>query len=259
MQKPRVILLHGLARTALSMRSLSKALETEGFEPINLDYPSRKHTIEDLARQLVKTVRHEVPEEWPVHLVSHSLGGLVGRVLISLLPGQNWRNAVFLAPPHQGSMMARKMANHPVTRPFFRWYYGPAGRQVAQEMPELPLPSCPFGIIAGTKARSFFNPTSWLSRHLIDDKSDGTVVVQETFLENMGDFAEVYVDHTTIMNQPLIHRMVLHFLQHSAFPGEKPTTEPQENPTTDEYKTANMEEGYVIRPVFIKNENKSTY
>lgn len=207
------------------MRRLSKTLATEGFEPLNLDYPSRKHTIEELARQLVKRVQIEVPEEQPLHLVSHSLGGLVGRVLISLLPTQNWQNAVFLAPPHQGSVIARTMANHPVTRPFFRWYYGPAGRQVAQEMPELPLPTCPFGVIAGTKARSIFNPTSWLSRHVFREKSDGTVIVEETFLENMGDFVEVYADHTTIMNQPTIHQMVLHFFRHSSFPVRTEHTE----------------------------------
>ena len=44
-----VVLLHGLARTAASMARLEEALTDAGFAVANIDYPSRKHAIEQLA------------------------------------------------------------------------------------------------------------------------------------------------------------------------------------------------------------------
>ena len=41
-----VILLHGLARNASSMHKLEKALVEQGYEVVNVDYPSTKHDIE---------------------------------------------------------------------------------------------------------------------------------------------------------------------------------------------------------------------
>lgn len=218
MLQPTVIVLHGLARTARSMRRLATAMEEGGLRPLNLDYPSRKHTIQELAQQLVPFIENEVDSEVPLHLVSHSMGGLVGRVLMSLLPNHNWQNAVFIAPPHNGSHLARRLSNHPATQPFFHWFYGPAGKQVAQEKPELPLPPCPFGVVAGTKARALANPISWFSHTVLEQPSDGTVYVEETHLEMMVDFVEIPANHTTIMNQSDVHAMVLHFFEHGAFP-----------------------------------------
>lgn len=44
-----VVLLHGLARTSLSMSRMQQALVDEDFLVANVDYPSRDHSIEDLA------------------------------------------------------------------------------------------------------------------------------------------------------------------------------------------------------------------
>ena len=44
-----VILLHGLGRTSRSLSKMADALEAAGFRPVNLDYPSRKKTIQELA------------------------------------------------------------------------------------------------------------------------------------------------------------------------------------------------------------------
>ncbi len=216
--QPRVILLHGLARTAFSLRRLAKAVEKDGYLVMNLNYPSRRYNIQELASQLLPTIQDRVTLQTPLHLVSHSMGGLVGRELMHLLPDYNWKNAVFLAPPHGGSHLARTLSAHPTTRNFFQWFYGPAGQQVALEDPDFPLPPCPYGVIAGTQSRSLINPVSWFSHLILDDRSDGTVRVEETHLDRMIDFAEVYVNHTTIMNHPSVHRLVQYFFKYNAFP-----------------------------------------
>lgn len=217
--RPHVIILHGLARSAFSMRRLANALQKADFVPLNYTYPSRKFTLQELADQLLDRIQEQVTPETPLHFVSHSMGGLVGRELMTTMQTHNWQNAVFLAPPHQGSKIARTLSSHPATQTFFTWFYGPAGLQIA-EGPELPLPPCPFGVIAGTQSRSLLNPTSWLSRRLFqdDERSDGTVRVEETQLDNMIDFAEVATNHTTIMNHPRVHDLTVHFFRHSHFP-----------------------------------------
>ena len=217
LDRPHVILLHGLARNAFSMRSLARAMSRSGYTPLNLDYPSRKHKIQDLAFRLIPQVRAQVSPDTPLYLVTHSMGGLVGRQLMHLLHEYRWEGAVFLAPPHGGSHLARTLSVHPTTRHFFRWFYGPAGREVAQETLELPLPHCPYGVIAGTQARSWSNPISWFSHLFLKAKSDGTVLVDETHLERMFDYVEVDVNHTTIMNHADVQRLVQHFFQHHSF------------------------------------------
>jgi hypothetical protein len=49
-----VILLHGLGRTSRSLNKMADALQAAGFRPVNLDYPSRKKTIQELALETIE-------------------------------------------------------------------------------------------------------------------------------------------------------------------------------------------------------------
>ena len=44
------MLLHGLARSSLSMELMQESLEASGFRVANIDYPSRDYPIEELAQ-----------------------------------------------------------------------------------------------------------------------------------------------------------------------------------------------------------------
>jgi triacylglycerol lipase len=48
-----VILLHGLGRTSRSLNKMADALQAAGFRAVNLDYPSRKKTIQELAPETI--------------------------------------------------------------------------------------------------------------------------------------------------------------------------------------------------------------
>ena len=48
-----VVLLHGLARSAKSMRRMASSLESTGYAVCNIDYPSTEHAIEVLAKDHV--------------------------------------------------------------------------------------------------------------------------------------------------------------------------------------------------------------
>ncbi|MDA7935512.1 hypothetical protein N9B40_02310, partial [Akkermansiaceae bacterium] len=47
--KETVVLLHGLARSAKSMEKMEQALAKEGYQVLNLNYPSRKQSIHELS------------------------------------------------------------------------------------------------------------------------------------------------------------------------------------------------------------------
>lgn len=213
MSPPVVVLLHGLARAAGSMAAMGRALAQAGFDPVAIDYPSRHHTIADLAHDVADRIDRARPGR-PLLAVTHSLGGIVLRHLHD--PRLAWTRAVLLAPPNQGSQTAASMAH----RALFRWFYGPAGQELAASPTAWPPPPAPFAVIAGTRRRAVVNPTSWVSGRVFDAAADhdGTVAVAETRLDGMADFAAVPATHTTIMNDPHVHALTIAFLRDGRFP-----------------------------------------
>ena len=210
--RPTVVLLHGLARTAASMRKLESALQAAGYPTWNGGYPSRQADLPALAADVIARVRTEVGLG-PVAGVTHSFGGILARHIGDRLP---WTRLVMLAPPNGGSHVAQRIKGWPI----YRWFYGPAG-QVVADGTSWPPPPAPTGIIAGTRGATLDNPPSWFIKGLgllpPDEPSDGTVTVSEARGTPHLDFATVNSGHTLIMNHPETLRQVLHFLEHGAF------------------------------------------
>jgi hypothetical protein len=117
-----------------------------------------------------------------------------------------------LAPPNRGSRLAAGM----VRNPLFRWFYGPAGTELA-DASCWPSPPGPFDVIAGTRSRALTNVTSWTigRRFPPGVPNDGTVAVEETKLEGMSHFVEVDATHTWIMNAPRVRDLVIGYLRQS--------------------------------------------
>jgi len=206
MTTPLVVLLHGLARGRGSMAKLDHALRDAGFETWSHTYPSRKHSIVYLANAIADTLAATAGDR-PLCAVTHSLGGIVVRHLHD--PRLRWERIVMLAPPNRGSQLAAGLVGNPL----FRWFYGPAGTELA-DASTWPPPPAPFAVIAGTRSLAIGNPTSWTvgRRFPPNTPNDGTVAVDETKLDGMAAFVEVDATHTFIMNAPEVHRLVLAYL-----------------------------------------------
>lgn len=212
--RPTVVVLHGLARTAVSVAGLRRHLERAGFATWAPSYPSRRATIAELADELTLRIRDELDGD--LAAVTHSLGGLLVRHMARGLP---WRGVVMLAPPNRGSRLALAFRDHPL----YRWFYGPAGGEIA-EPPEpdgWPAPPRPFAVIAGTRGDSPANPARWLRKARAalppEVPSDGTVAVEETRLDGMADFATVDATHTWIVNHREARKLVVRFLDKGRF------------------------------------------
>ncbi len=210
--KPLVVLLHGLARGHGSMARLGTYLRAHGFETCGRTYPSRRHSISYLAGEIADWISEHAGDR-PVHAVTHSMGGVIVRHLHD--PRIHWERIVMLAPPNRGSQLAAGLMRNPV----FRWYYGPAGAELANGG-QWPDPPAPFGVIAGTRSRALSNVTSWTvgRRFSPETRNDGTVAVDETKLDGMSAFAEVDATHTWIMNDVRVQGLVVSYLRDGRFP-----------------------------------------
>ena len=140
-----VVLLHGLMRSSMSMNKMQRKLEDAGFVTVNVDYPSRDHTIEELADIAVPdglTACREFADIERIHFVTHSLGGILVRQYLSNHTIDELGRVVMLGPPNQGSAAADEMLGVPG----YDWINGPAGRQrrhfFQQPRPRPGAPEC---------------------------------------------------------------------------------------------------------------------
>jgi|GEM_PF-320242 len=180
-----VVLVHGLGRSAHSLDKMAEELRVQGFEAIQFNYASTQGSIKDHAVALnrmlsgLKGVR-------TVSFITHSLGGPVVRQALALQkPEFNVGRVVMLAPPNQGSDVARTLSDYALVR----LALGPALTDLASPaMQELAPLASPFAVVAGR-----VGPRG---------QGDGLVSIEETKLKNMSKHFVVPVAHTFIMDDP---------------------------------------------------------
>ncbi|HEX9190716.1 MAG TPA: alpha/beta hydrolase [Candidatus Deferrimicrobiaceae bacterium] len=128
-----VVLVHGLWMTGREMRVLGGRLGQAGFRPVYFRYRSWRGGIAKAARELRDVV--EAAEGTRVHLVGHSLGGVViARMLEEEDPARPGRVAM-LGSPMAGSALGRKLARYGAGR----WLMGTVAREgVAERTPRWP-------------------------------------------------------------------------------------------------------------------------
>lgn len=214
-----VILLHGLGRTSLSMMPMARALEDAGYRTANIDYPSRFHPVEVLAPAALGRGFEQCERSGaaPVHVVTHSMGGILVRHYLALHEPPALGRVVMLGPPNQGSAVADRLMDQAI----YREVNGPAGQQLGTGpggiAARLGPVAFPLGVLAGNE-RTVVD--QWLSEGIAED-SDGKVTVDETRVEGMADFRVLAANHTFIASDPQAIAQVLHFLREGRFAPEK--------------------------------------
>lgn len=204
----QVILLHGLWMRGFALLMLHRRLMEAGFRVHRFDYMSVATTQERILGRLQARM-HELAEDGhTVHLVGHSLGGLLAlrtcAEIAQLPPGR----VVCLGSPLKGSAAARRFAGMGkggevllghnrvlLERGFERWS-GPRDVGVVAGRMSLGL-----GAVIGQ----------------FDGDNDGCVTVDETRLPGIADHCVVETNHTGLLFVPEAARQVTQFLQNGHF------------------------------------------
>ncbi len=213
----RVVLIHGLGRTSCSMFRVSRYLTRHNFATRRFGYSSRRQTIQEAARKLNDFLNdwyQESPEEGKLHLVTHSMGGILARYCEAhdLLP--HVHRIVMLGPPNKGSEVA-DWFNTYLPR-FFNLVLGPHGPRLGTDKHSYParLPQTinhETAVIAGIRNHLLF--TRWI----LPQPNDGVVSLNSTRVKGIRDWKAVKAGHTFMMNHPYVRELIVNFLRKGSF------------------------------------------
>ena len=214
MSQETVVLLHGILRSRTDMLLLERALKKVGYLPINLRYPSRTMSLEDLTDFVAEAIEnHEnYNPEQPVNFVTHSMGGLITRYYLATHRPDNLGKVVMLSPPNTGSEFADFFDDHKIFGETFRKVFGPAGPQLRVTHEHITGDiDYPLGIIAGSAS---INP---LAPWVLEGVHDGIVPVERTKIDGMTDHIVLKATHSFMMFNPNVIRQVVEFLNNTKF------------------------------------------
>jgi len=209
----RVVLVHGLGRSSLSLWLLEKRLVDAGFEVITLDYASLTQGTNAALAQVQTQMQHCCADDQPLHFVGYSLGGLMVRGFLADPNNagflQRLGQVVMIGTPNHGTAAVEAVA----AQVWFK-LLGETTASLGQgEMSfanQLPPPRFAAGIIAGN--------SSWgMADAILAEPSDGLVPVSSTKLANMKDFLLVNANHSMLRYNTIAAQETIYFLRHGVF------------------------------------------
>ncbi len=205
-KRDRAVLVHGIWMNGLEMSLLRQRIQACGFDCYRFHYASLRLTPAESAAQLNGFMRHL--GGGVIHLVAHSLGGIVLLHLFSRFPHQQPGRVVMLGSPVRGSAVAGRLARA-----------GPLKQVLGRSTEKGLLGDVPewtgereLGIIAGTQALGLGRLVGGL-----EQPSDGTVAVAETRLPGASDHLTLPVSHTGLLFSHRTAQATCRFLRTGRF------------------------------------------
>lgn len=206
MARPQVVLLHGIWMRAGITARLAARLGSAGFEVSSFDYPSIRAPFSAHHARL-RTLIQALPR--PVHLVGHSLGGVLAVDFLqrSPLPLADVARVVCLGSPLNGSALARRLRQVRLDR----LGMGHARDALVEGLPPWTGPQA-LGVVSGEVAFGLSLLLGPLPR-----PNDGTVAVTETRLPGITDHASVNAAHTALLFSERAAALTVKFLRDGDF------------------------------------------
>jgi alpha/beta hydrolase family protein len=203
----RVLLVHGMGRTPLSLSRLARFLRQTGHRPESLGYVAAIEGFDRIRRRVRQRLETLARRGEPYAVIGHSLGGLALRTAVSDLDPAPV-HLIMLATPNQSPRLARRLYRF--------WPYrlacGESGQLLARQefFAQLPLPRVPYTIIAGSAGPC--GPRSPFGH----DANDWLVAVEETKISPTDRPTVFKVGHTFMMNDIRVHAAIGRALEQAA-------------------------------------------
>ena len=196
----QVLLVHGMARTPLSLAGLARAVRRLGHDPVSTGYLA---ALESFSTVRERIRRHLTELQTPYACIGHSLGGLLLRSAIGDVDPPP-EHVVFLGTPQRSPLLARKYRH--------LWPYRIVNGEMGQLLADsgffagLPPVRVPHTIVAGTGGRTGrWSPFG-------GEPNDGVVGVSETLLDPTDRPVLVDARHTFLMNHRDVRSAVVRAL-----------------------------------------------
>jgi pimeloyl-ACP methyl ester carboxylesterase len=200
-----IVLVHGLWNRGWSMTAMAKRLRARGHQVIVFSYPTRGDDMNGHADDLYTLLTRTKADA--LHLVGHSMGGLVILNMLSrydeLPPGR----VVLMGSPVKGSGAVKRLEKLPGQK----FLFGKVRDNLLQGIQHTPQ-GRETGVICGTRALGIGQISG-----RPDEPNDGSVTVSETQLDGLTDSIELPVAHSEMLVSAEVVEQVEQFLLHGVF------------------------------------------
>ncbi len=199
--KGTVVFVHGLYMTGLELGVLRLRVGQDGFQTHTFHYHTVLVPVRENAGRLLDYLRQL--DASMLHLVGHSLGGLVILRMFELHPELPPGRVLLMGSPVRGSAAARNMVNR-----HWGWLLGQsASGGLAEEHEPVWDQDRELGVLVGTAGPGLRprNPE-------LPEPHDGLVSVQETRIPGATDMVELEVHDTGMLFSREVADQVIGFL-----------------------------------------------
>jgi len=205
-QARTIVIVHGLWMTGAVFALQRAQLVRRGYRVRTFNYSSLRKGLDEIASQLERFIGAlEMPG---LHLVGHSLGGLVVMHTLALFPQLPIGRVVLLGCPLAGSRAVQYLARSPAGRVL-------VGRALREWLPERAVAvadAFEVGMIAGTRR---FGAGMLLVP--LPTPNDGAVCLDETRLPGLRDHVTLPLTHSGLILSSRAALEIDHFLEHGHF------------------------------------------
>lgn len=198
--KTAIVLVHGLWNRGWSMTVMAKRLRARGHRVLVFSYSTRKDCLDGHANDLHAFLDKNRAEE--LHLVGHSMGGLVILNLLNRFDDLPPGRVVLMGTPVKGASVVKRLEKLPGQKLLF----GKARDNLLQGFAHTPTEH-ETGMIRGTRALGLGRIAGKRS-----EPNDGSVTISETELDGLKDSVELEVAHSEMLVSAEVVEQVEKFL-----------------------------------------------
>ncbi len=206
MQTKTIIVIHGLWMTGFEMGWLRRQLRDQGYKPIRFSYRMLSRSLDFNMDKLRDVIRQQ---SGPVHLVGHSLGGVLALQTLSKYPDLKVARVVCMGTPLRDTHAGRNVARFGFGRFML-------GKTLPDGVFKRPLKDWrgkqQVGSIAGSMGVGVGHLVANLKK-----PNDGMIEAEETKLSGVTDNVLLPVTHTSMLMSHRVVDQIDHFLRRGRF------------------------------------------